>query len=51
MLKILRGVTYFKEIKIKCATYLKLIAQEENHLLIWAILFKCLARFVLISLK
>ena len=31
MLTILRGVTYFKEIKTKRATYLKSIAQEENH--------------------
>ena len=31
MLKILHGVNYFKEIKTKHATYLKLIAPLENH--------------------
>ena len=30
MLTILCGVTYFKEIKTKRATYLKWIAQDEN---------------------
>ena len=31
MMTILRGVTYFKEIKTKRATHLKWIGQRKNH--------------------